>query len=86
VEESNLKLPVKVSFIPILRRKLQRRFELGENAPTLGAEAAALESWIKGKVDGHQTPTAGHIENELREDHRRLRAQHPRPGSKDRES
>jgi hypothetical protein len=86
VEKSNLKLPVKVSFIPILRRKLQRRFELGENAPTLGAEAAALESWIKGKVDGHQTPTAGHIENELREDHRRLRAQHPRPGSKDRES
>jgi hypothetical protein len=85
-EDSSLKLPVKVSFIPILRRRLRWRFENGENAPTLAADAAALEEWIKTKVDGHQTPSARHIENELRGDHRRLKAQHPRPASKDRQS
>ncbi|WP_198370533.1 hypothetical protein [Roseomonas rosulenta] len=85
-EDSSLKLPVKVSFMPILRRRLRWRFESGENAPTLAADAAALEKWIKTKVDGHQTPSAKHIENELREEHRRLKAQHPRPASKDRQS
>ncbi|BDG74055.1 hypothetical protein [Roseomonas fluvialis] len=84
-EGSPLRLPVKVSFIPILRRKMRQRFATGEHALTLGAEAAALEEWIKTKVDGHQTPSAGHIENELREEHRRLKAQHPRPASKDRD-
>lgn len=85
-EGSSLKLPVKVSFIPILRRKLSHRFEIGENAATLDAEGDALETWIKSKVDGHQTPTAAHIKNELRDDHRRLKAQYPRAGSKDRQS
>ncbi len=85
-EGSSLKLPVKVSFLPILRRKMRHRFETGENAITLGAEADALERWIKGKADGHQTPTARHIENELRDEHRQLKAQHPRPGFKDGQS
>ena len=72
---SKLSMPVKVSFMPIIRRKLRHRFETDAARETLGAEAHALAEWIKTKVPSHQTPTAASIENELRVDYRDLKAQ-----------
>ncbi len=72
-EGSKLQMPAKVSFIPIIRRKMAYRSRTGEMQSTLAAEAAALADWIKTKVNGHQTPKPATIENELREDYRRLK-------------
>lgn len=72
-EGSSLGMPVKVSFMPIIRRRMEHRIRTGEACSTLAAEAEELAAWIKIKVSGHQTPKPGSIENELREDYWRLK-------------
>ncbi|MGG5823763.1 hypothetical protein [Falsiroseomonas sp. HW251] len=72
-EGSELKMPVKVSFMPILRRKMRSRAAAGEMKGTLKAEANELEAWIKTKIDGHQPPTASTIEKQLNDDYRALK-------------
>jgi hypothetical protein len=66
-------LPVKASFIPIIMRKMEYRFQSGEVMSSVAKEAEALEAWIKTKVNGHQIPSAVHIENEVRARYRRLK-------------
>lgn len=56
---------IKVSFMPILRRKMEHRFDTGETLPTLGKETAALKDWIATKVPSHQVPTAKSIANAI---------------------
>jgi hypothetical protein len=73
-EGTELKMPVKVSFMPIIRRKMRHRAQAGELCDTLAAETRFLAAWIEGKIDGHQIPTAKHIENELRDEYWRLKA------------
>jgi hypothetical protein len=64
----------KVSFMPIILRKMRARAEAGAMFDTLSAEAAELERWIQDKAPSHQTPTAGAIENALRIEYKRLKA------------
>jgi hypothetical protein len=73
-EGTGLKMPVKISYVPIVRRKMRHRAERGELRGTLAAEAADLAEWIKTRASSHQTPTAGTLENELRDDYRELKA------------
>ncbi len=63
----------KVSFMPLILRKMRSRAETGQMLDTLVAEAAELERWIQGKAPSHQTPTATTIENALRNEYRRLK-------------
>lgn len=72
---SRLTMPVKLSFMPIIMRKLRQRFSIGEAIETLAGEAEALEAWIREKAPSHQTPSAGSIENVIRVEYRRLMAQ-----------
>ena len=67
--------PGKLSFMPIIIRKLRFRADHGELLETLAAEARALEAWIKGKVPSHQTPTVGTIENFIRIEYASKKAQ-----------
>jgi len=64
----------KISLVPIIRRKMVHRSELGELADTLADEARFLATWIADVVTSHQTPTASAIENSLRSEYRTLRA------------
>jgi len=63
----------KVTFMPLILRKMQARAAAGELLSTLAAEAAMLENWIQEKAPSYQTPTAGTIENSLRQEYRRLK-------------
>lgn len=63
----------KVSFMPLILRKMRARAAAGELFDTLSAEAGALENWIQGKAPSHQTPTAGAIENSLRNPYKLLK-------------
>lgn len=67
----------KVSFMPLILRKMRARAEAGELRGSLTKEAAELETWIHDKAPSHQTPTAPAIENALRDEYRRLKAQSP---------
>jgi hypothetical protein len=64
----------KVSFMPLILRKMRARSAAGALLDSLGDEAAALENWIQQKAPSHQTPTAGAIRNSLRNDYHRLKA------------
>lgn len=72
---TRLTMPAKVSFMPIVLRKLRHRFSIGEAIETLAGEAEALEAWIREKAPSHQTPSAGSIENVIRGEYRQLMAQ-----------
>jgi hypothetical protein len=71
---TNMKLPGRESFIPLLHRKMVHRFKVGEACLTLAEEAAALEAWLKARLDGHHFPSVGQIENKLRAAYNRLKA------------
>lgn len=64
----------KVSFMPLILRMMRARAASGELMPTLAGEAAALEKWIQQKAPSHQCPTAGAIENSLRDHYWQLKA------------
>jgi hypothetical protein len=64
----------KVSFMPIILRQMRARAAAGKLLPTWTAEAAELAKWIQQKAPSHQVPTAGAIENSLREEYWRLQA------------
>lgn len=64
----------KVTFMPLLLRKMRARADAGELLASMKAEAFELEKWIQEKAPSHQTPTAGAIENALRNEYRRLKA------------
>ena len=66
---------VKVSVMPIIKRKMQHRAKAGELLDTLAAEAQILADWIETKIPSHQAPGAGAIKNKLRVEYARLRAQ-----------
>lgn len=61
--------PVKVSLMPLLRRKMRHRAKTGQIHGTLAAEAAELAAWIGTKLSSHHLPTPGTIENGLRKDY-----------------
>ena len=63
-----------VTFMPLILRKMRARAAAGELHDTVRSEAAALEEWIQLKVPSHQVPTAGAIENSLRNEYRSLKA------------
>jgi hypothetical protein len=63
----------KKTFMPIILRRMRWRAEAGQMCDTLAREAAELERWIQEKAPSHQTPTAGTIENALRNEYRRLK-------------
>ena len=65
--------PGKISFMPLILRKMEARAAAGELLPELAGEAAWLAAWIKGKAPSHQTPTASTIENSLRSRYRPLK-------------
>lgn len=73
-DEAKLIHPTKISVMPIIRRKMEHREEMGELLPTLAGQAAFLENWIAEKLTSHQTPTASSIENALRNEYRALKA------------
>ena len=64
----------KVTFMPLILRKMRARAAAGELLDTMRAEAAALATWIQQKAPSYQTPTAGTIENSLRNEYRHLKA------------
>jgi hypothetical protein len=67
--------PSRISYAPILRRKMRFRAGRGELHATLAAEARYLAGWIGEKVPSHQTPTAPSLENALRTTYNELKAQ-----------
>ena len=66
--------PSRVSFGPILLRRMRWRAESGELCGTLAAECAQLTEWLKTKISHHQIPTAKAAEEPLREAYRLLKA------------
>ncbi len=64
-----------VSLMPLIKRKLQHRAENGEMLPSIIGESEALERWIKDKAPSFHTPSAKPIENSIRSDYNRLKAQ-----------
>ena len=77
VENSDSRLidPQKVSFGPILLRKMRLRGERGEMNLVLAREAEELGVWLRTKIQSHSIPTRKTIENLLREFHRDLKPQ-----------
>ncbi|MFC0386861.1 hypothetical protein [Muricoccus vinaceus] len=65
--------PAKVSWTPLLKRKLRHRAAAGDIMPNLASEASALAAWLDTKVPSHQVPSAKTIENALRLDYASLR-------------
>lgn len=76
VESANAKLiaPGKISLMPVILRKMRRRFETSELEGTLAAESEYLANWIHEKVPSHQAPGAKSIRNALRTHYRDLKA------------
>jgi class 3 adenylate cyclase len=66
--------PSRVSFGPILARRMEWRAGNNQLATTLSAECVALVDWLETKIKHHQTPTARGIEDPLRDLYRRLKA------------
>ncbi len=62
----------KVSWLPIVRGKMQHRAETGTMYDSLAAEADWLSKWMSGKVKLHQVPTAGTINKHLGNDYKQL--------------
>jgi hypothetical protein len=73
--EAPLIQPSKVSFGPIILRKMRLRAERGELLGTLTAETQMLAAWIQGKSPSHLTPTAAALENSLRTEYWLLKPQ-----------
>lgn len=67
--------PTKVSFGPIIRRKMEYRAASGELEPTLIDEMKWLAAWIATKVNGYHTPTPKPLANALRNAYRVCKAQ-----------
>jgi hypothetical protein len=66
--------PSRVSFGPILLRRMHWRAENDQLCETLTAECTELIRWLKTKIEHHQIPTAKAAEEPLREAYRRLKA------------
>ena len=64
----------KISFMPIIHRRMRFRAASGELAISLAAEAKVLADWIASKVPSHQVPTEGTIKNSVRSEYARLKA------------
>lgn len=73
-EDAKLIAPGKVSFIPIVKRKMEHRAEQGELLPKISQEAVFLEGWIASKITHHHLPTAGTIAKTLNKDYAVLKA------------
>lgn len=71
--DARLIAPGKISLMPIILRKMLHRAQTGATRGTLAAEASELAEWIATKVSSHQVPSAGAIENALRNDYRKLK-------------
>lgn len=72
-EDAPLLMPSRISFAPILRRRLHWEASQGSLRSTLGAQAKVLETWLREKVTSHQTPTAKSIENNIRDDYNAMK-------------
>ena len=59
-------------------QQMQARAAGGELAGTLQAEAAYLAQWVKNAYNDIQAPTAKTVENKLRDDYKRLKAEPPK--------
>jgi len=70
-----LLLPSRISFMPMIARKMRFRAEAGELRDTLADEARDLELWIAERAPSHQSPAADSIENAMRVEYRTLKAQ-----------
>jgi hypothetical protein len=67
--------PSKVSFGPILARRMEWRAKNGQLASTFAAECVALVEWLATKIVHHQIPTARGIHDPLRDLYRELKAE-----------
>ena len=67
-------LPSRVSFMPLIRRKMEYRHSQGETLDMLEDEVKVLARWIGEVARSHQTPTLAAIRNAMRALYRELRA------------
>jgi len=72
--DAKLISPGKVSFLPIILRKMTHRAELGELLPRLVDEGEYLAQWIASKIDHHHLPSAGTITKTLGKNYAVLKA------------
>ncbi len=73
--DARLISPGKVSFLPIILRKMMHRAERGELLPKLVDEGEYLAQWIASKVQHHHLPSAGTITKTLSKNYAVLKAQ-----------
>jgi len=66
--------PSRVSFGPILIKRMQWNADQGLLASTFAGECAILVAWLRSKIEHHQIPTKRGVEEPLREEYRRLKA------------
>ena len=64
----------KVSFMPLIVRKMEARHKDGQLAQTLMGEARALEQWIAAAARSYQTPKAASIKNHIQTRYAALKA------------
>ena len=64
----------KVSYMPLIVRKVAARHAAGEMLDTVIGEAKALEQWIRQAAPSYQTPKAASIKNHISSEYRRLTA------------
>ncbi|WPB83746.1 hypothetical protein [Sediminicoccus rosea] len=72
--DAKLISPGKVSFLPIILRKMIHRAERGELLPRLADEGEYLAQWIASKVEHHHLPAAGTITRTLGRNYAVLKA------------
>lgn len=72
--DARLISPGKVSFLPIILRKMTHRAERGELLPRLVDEGEYLAQWIASKVEHHHLPAAGTITKTLGKSYAVLKA------------
>lgn len=70
-----LMLPSRISFMPMIARKMRHRAGVGELQGKLAHEARDLATWIAERVPSHQSPDVHSIENAMRDEYRVLKAQ-----------
>ena len=66
--------PSKISFLQIIRKKMQARAEAGELLPSLTGETDWLARWIEARIKHHQIPSADSISRGLGKEYAELKA------------
>lgn len=77
--DAKLISPGKVSFLPIILRKMMHRAKHGELLPRLVDEGEYLAQWIASKIDHHHLPSGGTITKTLGKNYAVLKAQSDLP-------